>query len=78
MVRKLRKKKKFSGAFLNPKHWEKDTRQVVAVILALFLLASMLALFKPTRAEMMACASQEIEAELKEDETRTRKQVTVT
>lgn len=78
MVRKLRRKKKFSWAFLNPKNWEKDTKQVVSVILALFLLASVLALFKPPKEKMMACASPEIEAELKEDESRTRKQVTVT
>lgn len=78
MVNELEKKKKISFAFLNPKNWESDTKRVCCVILVLFLVASVFAIFKPSKAEMMACASPEIEAELKEDESRTRKQVTVT
>ena len=77
-VKSLKKKKKWSFAFLNPLNWEKDTKRVFCTILILFLIASVFALFKPSREEMMACASPEIEAELAADESRTRKQVSVT
>lgn len=59
-------------------NWEKDTKRVFGTILVLFLIASVFAIFKPTQAEMMACASPEMVAELKLDDTCTRKQVIVT
>jgi len=72
----MKQKQKF--AFLNPLNWEKDTKTLVAVVLAFVLVASVFAIFNPSREEMMACASESMQAEIKADEGRTRKQVTVT
>lgn len=58
--------------------WEKKSKIIAVVLLALFVAASVLAIVKPSEERMMNCASQQIREELAKDETRSRRQVVVT
>ena len=58
--------------------WEKKSRVIAIVLLSLFAIATVFAFLKPSEQEMMEQASAQIRTELKKDESRSRRQVSVT
>ncbi|MDD6396639.1 MAG: amino acid ABC transporter permease [Acutalibacteraceae bacterium] len=58
--------------------WEKKSKIIAVVLLAIFVAASVLALLKPSEERLMNCASTAIRTELAKDEHRSRRQVVVT
>lgn len=58
--------------------WEKKSKIIAVVLLTIFVVASVLAVLKPSEERLMNCASTEIRTELAKDEHRSRRQVVVT
>ncbi len=63
---------------LNVRAWEKNTKKFWGIIIGTFLVASVFACFKPSKEELMSYASAEVTTALKEDESKTRKEVVTT
>ncbi len=72
------KAKEIGRTIIHVKGWENNTKAFFAVILGLFLIASIFAIMKPTKDEMLACASEEVEQKLKEDESSSMKELAIT
>lgn len=64
--------------FFDVRTWEKDTKTVCVVVLAIFLVMSVFAIFKPSEADMKAQASDEMRALLLADESLVYKNVITT
>jgi His/Glu/Gln/Arg/opine family amino acid ABC transporter permease subunit len=62
----------------NVKNWKKKTKITVCVVLAVIAVCIVLCALKPSEADMKAQASDEMQQLLKNDETSSRKRVTVT
>ncbi len=58
--------------------WEKKSKVMVIVLVALFLASTVLALFRPSESEMVDMASEEVRTEIAADEARTQKRVITT
>ena len=58
--------------------WEKKSKILVIGLIALFLVSTVLAIFRPSESEMVDMASEEVRAEIAADETRTQKRVITT
>jgi len=65
-------------SFFDVRKWEKDTKILCIVILAIFLVMSVFAIFKPSEADMKAQASEAMQELLKADESRAYKSVITT
>ncbi|MBP5249545.1 MAG: hypothetical protein J6Z46_06030, partial [Lachnospiraceae bacterium] len=70
--------KTFLKELIDIKNWKKKTKITWCVVLAVFAVCVVLAILKPSEADMKAQASQEMQELLKKDETSSRKRVTVT
>ena len=69
--------KSIASAF-DVRRWEKKSRVIAVVLLSLFVIATIFAFLKPGEKDMMELASPQIREELIKDESRSRRQVTVT
>ncbi len=74
----MEKAKGILKVIVNVKGWEKNTKRFFAIIIGLFLIMTIFSFLKPSKEEMLACASEEVEAQLKIDEESTVKELTVT
>ena len=74
----MRKIKNLTNCIINVKAWEKDTKKFFLTILVFFVIASIFACFNPSKEAMLGSATEEVEEELRKDEDRSRKEVTVT
>ncbi len=59
-------------------HWEKKNKVLICALIVLFVVATVLCAWKPTKAEMIEMASEQVRNELKADEERNIKRVSVT
>lgn len=59
-------------------HWERKSKILVTTLCILFVIATVLCALKPTEAEMIEMASEQVRSELKADENRSIKRVSVT
>lgn len=77
-MKTLKKILKSVVSVFDVRKWENNSKILAVVLLVLLVVASVLAVIKPSEERLMNCASQEIRQELARDETRSRKQVIVT
>ena len=55
--------------------WEKKSKAIVIFLVVLFIAASVLAVFRPSEAQMTDMASEKVRTEIEKDETRRQKRV---
>ena len=70
--------KSFLKSIFDIKNWKKKTKITWIVILAAVIVCGVLAVLKPSEADMKAQASEQMQEIIKADETGTRKHVTIT
>ncbi|WP_455718144.1 amino acid ABC transporter permease [Anaerosporobacter sp.] len=72
------KAKKTFKTIVNIKEWEKNTKQFFGTIFIAFLIMTVFACLKPSKSELMNSATEVVEKAMKDDEGKTRKELTVT
>ncbi len=60
------------------KEWQRKTKITVCIVLLAVIVIGILSTMMPTREEMLACTSQEMQEKLAEDAQNTRKRLTIT